>query len=40
MSEHLDAVAGFILIQTAYASFYVARVEKFHGEIVNGCKLT
>ena len=31
VSEHFYAVAGFVLIQTADAAFYVAGKEKFHG---------
>jgi hypothetical protein len=36
--EHLDAVSGFVLVETADAAFYVARVEKFHNCSVMKCK--
>jgi hypothetical protein len=30
VSQNLDAVSGLVVVQFADASFYVARVEKFH----------
>ncbi len=32
MAEDFDAVSGFVLVEAADSAFYVAGVEKFHGE--------